>query len=87
MLLDGLPSQPVAVPAGGRGVRLRVQVPSWCASAVRGELAARGEVLASERTDDGVVLEARLPASELVGWAPALARASAHTGTFERLPG
>ena len=51
------------------------------------ELAARGEVLANERTDDGAVLEARLPPAELVGWAPALARASAYTGTFERLPG
>ncbi len=87
VLLDGLPSQPVAVPAGGRGVRVRVRVPSWCASAVRSELAARGEVLASERTDEGAVLEARLPPGELVGWAPALARASAATGTFERLPG
>ena len=86
LLLAGRPAVPVTVPAGGRPVLVRVQVPAWCAAAVRGELTARGEVVSSVRTDDGAVIEARLPPGELVGWAPALARASASTGTFERLP-
>ena len=77
LLLDGLPSQPVAVPAGGGGVRLRVRVPSWCASAVRAELAARGEVLAIGARD-GAVLEARLPPAELVGCAGAGAGERVH---------
>lgn len=86
LLLAGRPAAPVVVPAGGRPVQVRVRVPSWCASAVRAELAARGEVVQVERAEGSSVLHARLPPGELVGLAPALARASAHTGTFERLP-
>ena len=86
LLLAGRPAAPVSVPAGGGPVQVRVRAPSWCASAVRAELAARGEVVQVERIEEGSVLHARLPPGELVGLAPALARASAHTGTFERLP-
>ena len=45
----------------------------------------RGELVRSLTDEAGVVLEARLPPAELVGYALALARASASTGRFERL--
>lgn len=91
LLLAGEPSLPVALD-GPRTGTLSVRVPSWCARTVRSDVADRGgEVLSvssPEDTDDGrTVLEVRLPASELVNYALALARASASTGTFERLTG
>lgn len=87
-LLDGLPSAPVRVPPGSRPVRLRVRVPAWAERPVRSDLAARGgELLGAAPDESGVVLDARLPPAEVVGYALALARASAHTGIFERVPG
>ena len=85
LLLEGLPSAPVVVPAGGRPALLRIRVPQWCARTVRSDLTGRGgEVLGSTEDEGGVVIEARLPEAELVGYAVALARASASTGIFER---
>ena len=84
-LLAGLPSAPVVVPVGGRAVTVRVRAPAWAQRAVRSDLVARGaELLTVTPTDAGVLLVARLPPRELVGYAPALGRASAHTATFER---
>jgi len=85
LLLAGLPSAPVAVPAGGRPATVLVRVPAWCARTVSSDLAGRGgEVVRTEQEEAGVVIEARLPEAELVGYAQALARASAHTGSFAR---
>ena len=85
LLLAGLPSAPVRVPPGGGPVRVEVRVPAWCARTVRSDLTGRGgEVLAEGEDDRGVVLDARLPLRELVGYALALARASGHTGSFVR---
>jgi len=85
-LLAGLPSAPVRLPPGARPVPVRVRVPAWAERAVRSDLAARGaELVGSGPDEHGVVLDARLPPAEVVGYALALARSSAHTGSFERL--
>ncbi len=84
-LLDGLPSAPVRLPPGARPVGVRGEVPAWAARAVRSDLAARGgELLTSAEDGDQVVLEARLPAAEAVGYALALGRVSAHTAVLTR---
>lgn len=85
-LLAGLPSAPVRVPAGGRPVPVEVRVPGWAERAVRSDLTARGaELLGTTEDDDDRIIEARLPPAEAVGYAVALARASAHTGSFVRV--
>ena len=85
-LLAGLPARPVVVAPGARPVPVRVRVPAWAERPVRTDLHARGgEVTGASADEAGVVLEARLPPAELVGYALALSRASAHTGTFERV--
>ena len=87
LLLDGLPAAPVRVPPGTRPVALRVRVPAWAERPVRSDLTARGaEVVAVEADGGAVLLEVRLPPAEAAGYALALGRASAHTGTLAREP-
>ena len=90
LLLQGLPSLPVLV-EGPRTGTVRVRVPAWCARTVRSDATGRGGEVLAEHPDPagepGVVLDVRLPAAELVHYALALARASAATGSFERLTG
>lgn len=84
-LLDGVPSAPVRLPPGARPVRVTVSVPAWAERPVRSDLLARGGSVAEVREDPaGVELLAELPPAELPGYALALARASAGTGTFRR---
>ena len=87
LLLQGAPALPVVVPPDAPPARVRVRVPRWCAATVRSDLVGRGgELLAGAEAEDGVALTARLPAAELVGYAPVLSRLSAGTGSLERLP-
>ena len=84
-LLGGLPSAPVRVAAGSRPVAVRIRIPGWAERSVRSDLGGRGgEVLAASADEHGVTLSAALPPAEAVGYALALARASADTGTVER---
>ena len=84
-LLGGLPSAPVRVAAGSRPVTVRIRIPGWAERSVRSDLGARGgEVLAASADEHGITLSAALPPAEAVGYALALARASAYTGTVER---
>ncbi len=84
-LLDGLPAGPVRVPPGARPVAVVVRVPAWAERAVRSDATTRGgEVVGSAPSEEGVVLQVRLPPAELPGYAVALGRATAHTGSFTR---
>ncbi len=86
-LLAGAPSLPVRL-EGPRTGRVLVRVPGWAVRAVRSDALGRGgEVLANQDHEEDAELELRLPASELVHYALALARVTASTGSFERLSG
>ena len=86
VLLAGLPALAVVVPADAPPVRVRVHLPAWAVPAVRSDLTGRGGQVGTQRvTDDGVALDAVLPAGQLPGYPVALAHASADTGWFERL--